>query len=81
VSATKGLTGHALSVSGAMQAAFVVLSISGGFIPGNPHLENAAPECEGLELPRATIVASPRKVLSNSSGFGGSNVCHVLAAP
>jgi 3-oxoacyl-(acyl-carrier-protein) synthase len=81
VSATKGLTGHALSVSGAMQAAFVVLSISGGFIPGNPHLENAAPECEGLELPRATIAAAPRKVLSNSSGFGGSNVCHVLAAP
>jgi 3-oxoacyl-[acyl-carrier-protein] synthase I len=81
VGATKGLTGHGLSVSGVMQAAFAVLSIRGGFVPGNPHLVTAAPECEGLDLPRATVARAPARVLSNSSGFGGSNVCHVIAAP
>jgi 3-oxoacyl-(acyl-carrier-protein) synthase len=81
VTATKALTGHGLSVSGVMQAAFSVLSIAGGFMPGNPHLGAAGPECEGLDLPRATLRRTPTTVLSNSSGFGGSNVCHVLTAP
>jgi len=81
VGATKGLTGHSLSVSGVMQAGFCVLSFSGGFMPGNPHLGVAAKECEGLELPRDTVARAPARILSNSSGFGGSNVCHVFAAP
>ncbi|HEY5228585.1 MAG TPA: beta-ketoacyl-[acyl-carrier-protein] synthase family protein [Opitutaceae bacterium] len=81
VTASKGLTGHGLSMAGAMQAAFCVLSISRGFTPGNPHLRDADPECSTLELPRATLENAPRIVLSNSCGFGGSNVCHVLAAP
>lgn len=81
VTAAKALTGHGLSLSGAMQAAFCVVSIAGGFMPGNPHLGTADPECEGLELPRATLGRAPTAVLSNSSGFGGSNVCHVIAAP
>ncbi len=81
VTATKALTGHGLSVSGVMQAAFCVLSISGRFMPGNPHLGVAGPECEGLTLPRKTVGRAPTTILSNSSGFGGSNVCHVLSAP
>jgi 3-oxoacyl-[acyl-carrier-protein] synthase-1 len=81
ITATKALTGHGLSVSGVMQAAFCVLSIDGGFMPGNPHLGKEAPECQGLDLPRATLERVPTVVLSNSSGFGGSNVCHVIAAP
>jgi 3-oxoacyl-[acyl-carrier-protein] synthase-1 len=81
VTATKGLTGHGLSVAGVMQAAFCVLSFAGGFVPGNPHLEVPGAECEGLELPRGSLMRAPRRALSNSSGFGGSNVCHVLCAP
>ena len=81
IGATKGLTGHTLSLSGVMQAAFCVLSFSGRFMPGNPHLGVAAPECEGLELPRGTVGGAPGRILSNSSGFGGSNVCHVFVAP
>jgi 3-oxoacyl-[acyl-carrier-protein] synthase-1 len=81
ITATKALTGHGLSVSGVMQAAFCVLSIEGGFMPGNPHLGKAAPECEGLDLPQATLQRASTIVLSNSSGFGGSNVCHVIGAP
>jgi 3-oxoacyl-(acyl-carrier-protein) synthase len=29
----------------------------------------------------ATLDFAPRAVLNNSSGFGGSNVCHVLRPP
>jgi len=39
------------------------------------------PACEGLDLPRAAVDRAPRIVLNNSSGFGGSNVCHVLRTP
>ena len=81
VTASKALTGHGLSLSGVMQAAFAMLAIGGGFIPGNPHLGTACPECDGLELPRGTLSRRPTTILSNSSGFGGSNVCHVIVAP
>jgi 3-oxoacyl-[acyl-carrier-protein] synthase I len=79
VGATKGLTGHTLSLSGVLQAGFCVLSLEKGFIPGNPNLAEPAQECVGLNLPRETVYAAPGTILSNSSGFGGSNVCHVFA--
>ncbi|MFT3830645.1 MAG: beta-ketoacyl-[acyl-carrier-protein] synthase family protein [Opitutaceae bacterium] len=78
VSSTKGLTGHPLSMAGAMEAAFCTLALAEGFIPGNAHLRTPDPVCEGLDLPRETLSVAPNVVLNNSSGFGGSNVCHVL---
>jgi 3-oxoacyl-[acyl-carrier-protein] synthase I len=81
ISSTKALTGHGLSLAGAMEAAFCALAISEGFIPGAAHLEAPDPVCAGLDLPRTSLDQSPRLVLNNSSGFGGSNVCHVLRRP
>jgi len=81
VSSTKALTGHGLSLAGAMEAAFCALAISEGFIPGAAHLEEPDPVCAGLDLPRTSLDVAPRLVLNNSSGFGGSNVCHVLRRP
>lgn len=78
VSSTKALTGHGLSLAGAMEAAFCTLALAGGFIPGAAHLEELDPECAHLDLPRTSLDVAPRLVLKNSSGFGGSNVCHVL---
>lgn len=80
ISATKALTGHPLSMAGVMEAAFCALTLHDGFIPGNPHLRDVDEACEGLDLPRATLSERPSVVLNNSSGFGGSNVCHVLTA-
>jgi 3-oxoacyl-(acyl-carrier-protein) synthase len=81
VSSTKALTGHGLSLAGAMEAAFCTLAISDGFIPGAAHLEEPDPICAGLDLPRTSLDERPQFVLNNSSGFGGSNVCHVLRRP
>ena len=78
VSSTKGLTGHPLSMAGVMEAAFCSLALRDGFTPGNANLTAPDPACDGLDLPRATLDTAPALVLNNSSGFGGSNVCHVL---
>jgi 3-oxoacyl-(acyl-carrier-protein) synthase len=64
-----------------MEAAFCTLAISDGFIPGAAHLEEPDPICAGLDLPRTSLDERPQFVLKNSSGFGGSNVCHVLRRP
>lgn len=81
ISSTKALTGHGLSLAGAMEAGFCALALREAFIPGAAHLTDPDPICEGLDFPRESIDAPPGLVLNNSSGFGGSNVCHVLAPP
>jgi 3-oxoacyl-(acyl-carrier-protein) synthase len=81
VSSTKALTGHGLSLAGAMETAFCALAIAEKFIPGAAHLSEPDPVCAGLDLPRTSLDQAPRMVLKNSSGFGGSNVCHVLRSP
>lgn len=78
VSSTKGLTGHPLSMAGVMEAAFCALALAEGFIPGNAHLRHPDSACGGLNLPRLTVNRRPSLVLKNSSGFGGSNVCHIF---
>lgn len=80
ISSTKGLTGHPLSMSGIMEAAFCVLAIRNRYMPGNTNLQEADPSCEGLNLLRRTVEQAPGPVLSNSSGFGGANVCLVFDA-
>jgi len=81
VSSTKALTGHGLSMAGAMEAAFCVLALTEGFIPGQFHLTRPIPEAEGLDLPRASRCCRPGIALNCNSGFGGTNVCHVFTIP
>ncbi len=78
VSSTKALTGHGLSLAGAMETGFCALALRGGFTPGSAHITHLDPLCEGLNIPRVTTADAPRVVLNNSSGFGGANVCLVL---
>lgn len=78
VSSTKALTGHGLSLAGAMESAFCALALRDGFIPGCAHLTKVDPECAGLNLPRATEDRQAGIVVKNSSGFGGANVALVF---
>jgi 3-oxoacyl-[acyl-carrier-protein] synthase I len=78
ISSTKGLTGHPLSMSGVMEAAFCSLALRHGFIPGNANLVEPDDACAGLDLPGASLEVRPEIVLNNTCGFGGSNVCHVF---
>jgi len=81
ISSTKGLTGHALSMSGIMEAAFCALALAEGFAPGNDHLKRPDPETEGLNLPRSATDLRTEFAMNSTSGFGGSNVCHILRRP
>lgn len=78
ISSTKALTGHGLSLAGAMEAGFCALAMREGFMPGSAHIANLDPACEGLNIIRATLPNRPHVVLSNSSGFGGANVALVF---
>jgi 3-oxoacyl-[acyl-carrier-protein] synthase II len=81
VTGTKGLHGHALGASGAIEAAIGCLAIREEFAPGTANLRCPDPACDLRHLPG---FGEPREigvVLSNSFGFGGVNACLILAHP
>jgi len=78
VSSTKSLTGHGLSLAGAMEAAFCVLALQEKFTPVSAHITELDPECGIVPIVTKPVPDAPRVALSNSSGFGGTNVCLAL---
>ncbi len=78
ISSTKALTGHGLSLAGAMESGFCALALREGFMPGSAHISQLDPECEGLNILRASSDQAPAVAVNNSSGFGGANVSLVF---
>src|SRR5579884_293653 len=78
VSSTKSLTGHGLSLAGAMETAFCCLALKEKFTPVSAHITQLDPMCEGVPVVTKPVAEHPRIVLKNSSGFGGTNVCIAL---
>jgi 3-oxoacyl-[acyl-carrier-protein] synthase I len=78
ISSTKALTGHGLSLAGAMETGFCALALRDGFIPGSAHISQLDPACADLNIPRQTEDRQASVMLNNSSGFGGANVSLVL---
>ena len=75
ISATKSVTGHLLGAAGGLEAALTVMSLKTGVIPPTINLEDPADEAEGLDI----VVGDARErqvdvALTNSFGFGGTNV-------
>lgn len=79
-SSTKGATGHLLGAAGITEAVISLLAIEEGFMPGSAHTRRVDPELGGNYLVE-NRAARPRRVLSNSFGFGGSNCSLVVSAP
>ncbi|MGA7212650.1 MAG: beta-ketoacyl-[acyl-carrier-protein] synthase family protein [Terrimicrobiaceae bacterium] len=76
VSSTKSMTGHALGAAGAIEAAFCGLALREGFLPANI---NFAQSEFALDIVANEIrPIRPRRVISNSLGFGGANAAVVL---
>ena len=75
VSSTKSLTGHGLSLAGAMESAICCLALQERFTPVSAHITELDPECADIPIVTQPIPDAPRIALSNSSGFGGTNVC------
>jgi 3-oxoacyl-[acyl-carrier-protein] synthase-1 len=78
ISSTKSITGHGLSLAGAMEAGFTCLALKEGFMPISAHIKTPDPECEGIPLVLEKNNQAPQVAISNSSGFGGTNVTVVF---
>ncbi|MFT3871015.1 MAG: beta-ketoacyl-[acyl-carrier-protein] synthase family protein [Nibricoccus sp.] len=78
VSSTKALTGHGLSLAGAMETGFCALALRDGFIPGSANITTIDPACADLNIPLKTEQRTVDVMMSNSSGFGGANVSLLL---
>jgi 3-oxoacyl-[acyl-carrier-protein] synthase II len=78
ISSTKGLYGHPLGASGAIEAAICALSLSHAYLPPTINHDVPDPDCDLDYIPNVGRHARVHHVLSNSFGFGGINACLVL---
>lgn len=77
VSSTKSMTGHLIGAAGAIEAAFSILAMRDSVVPPTINLDNIDPEAQetGLNFtPKQAVKKEVRAVISNSFGFGGTNV-------
>lgn len=81
VTGTKGLHGHALGASGAIEAAIACLAIQHRVVPGTANLRTRDPACDLRHLPGGCQAYAVDVALSNSFGFGGTNACLILGHP
>jgi len=78
VSATKGLYGHPLGASGAIEAAITALVLARGWLPPTTNLDNPDPACAVHHVPPNGCPAQVAVAMTNSFGFGGINASLVL---
>ncbi len=81
MSSTKSAIGHLLGAAGSVEAIFSVLAIRDGVAPPTLNLENPSPGCDIDLVPNEAQRRPIRHVLSNSFGFGGTNVSLIFTAP
>lgn len=81
VTGTKGLHGHALGASGAIELAIACLAIQHDWVPGTANLTSPDPDCDLRHLPGEGVPARVGVAIANSFGFGGINACLALAHP
>ena len=76
-SSTKGFTGHTLGASGALEAVIAAICVEDGLVPGCLGVGTPDPDF-GVDVAVENRAAPVRRVLSNSFGFGGSNLALVI---
>ncbi|MCZ0737595.1 beta-ketoacyl-ACP synthase [Phreatobacter sp. AB_2022a] len=79
VSSNKSMIGHTLSAAGAIEAVFTLMTIGRGVIPPTINYGEADPSIDLDVVPNVARKAEVTRAISNSFGFGGQNVCLVLA--
>jgi 3-oxoacyl-[acyl-carrier-protein] synthase II len=79
VSSTKSMTGHLLGAAGGLEAVITVLAMKDGVVPPTINLDNPDEQAAGFDLvPNTARNKQLRVALSNSFGFGGTNVALVF---
>ena len=79
-SSIKGAMGHSLAASGAIEAGLAALCIQKGVLPANVGMQrlDSSLHLAPITYPKKKKISS---VLSNSFGFGGSNVALIFGQP
>lgn len=80
ISATKSVTGHLVSVCGALEAIISLLSLRDGIVPPTVNYEFPDPNCDLDYVPNVAREVPLKAVMSNNSGFGGQNISLVMAS-
>ncbi|ESR24263.1 beta-ketoacyl-ACP synthase [Lutibaculum baratangense] len=80
VSSNKSMIGHTLTAAGAVEAVFSLTTMREGRIPPTINYEVPDPAIPLDVVPNVARDAAVRRVMSNSFGFGGQNVCLIFAA-
>ncbi len=78
ISSTKSMTGHMLGAAGAVEAGICALAISRGAVPPTINQTTPDPDCRLDYVPNTAREGRVDVALSNSFGFGGTNVSLVL---
>jgi len=75
ISSTKSMTGHLLGGAGGLESVICALAIRDSVVPPTINLDNPDEEALGFDLvPHTAREKRLNTVLSNSFGFGGTNV-------
>lgn len=80
ISSNKSMIGHTLSAAGAIEAVFTVKTLREGRLPPTINYVNPDPALPVDCVPNVARDAAVTRAISNSFGFGGQNVCLVIAA-
>lgn len=80
VVSTKGFTGHMLGAAGATEVIFAIIAVEQGWIPASLGADPPDPAFT-IRINRKRVKHPCRVALSNSFGFGGSNVAVLVGAP
>lgn len=78
MSSTKSMMGHLLGAGGAVEAGLTVLALARGLLPPTINLETPDPVCDLDYVPGQARPAAVGVAMSNSFGFGGTNVSLVF---
>lgn len=79
ITSTKGVTGHSLAASGALEAVFSVLKIHKCEIPPVAGLKNIDEEIKTNIITKPLKLPKIKHVLSSSLGFGGHNAALIFS--
>jgi 3-oxoacyl-[acyl-carrier-protein] synthase II len=79
ISSNKSMIGHTLTAAGTVEAAFTLLTLEHQRLPPTINYKVPDPAIALDVVPNVARDARVHRAISNSFGFGGQNVCLVMA--
>lgn len=78
ISSTKGLSGHPIGASAVHELIYTIAMMQEGFVAGCHHLDRLDADAASFPIVQSTMDYSIECAMSNSFGFGGTNVSMIV---